>query len=96
MIPETSQKGGVEVYRARSFPHGWEPFEQMLPDLPAADVTLHQVGDRWWMFTDVAVADTRLHNEELHIFHAPSLFGPWTPHRLNLRPPRPGASAAGR
>lgn len=83
MIPETSQKGGVEVYRARSFPHGWEPFEQMLPNLAAADVTLHQVGDRWWMFTDVAVAGTRLHNEELHIFHAPSPFGPWTPHRLN-------------
>lgn len=83
MIPETSQKGGVEVYRARSFPHGWEPFEQMLPDLNAADVTLHQVGDRWWMFTDVAVAGTRHHNEELHLFHAPSPFGPWTPHRLN-------------
>lgn len=83
MIPETSQRGGVEVYRARSFPHDWELVEQMLPGVAAADVTLHQAGDRWWMFTDVAVAGTRFHNEELHIFHAPSPFGPWTPHRLN-------------
>jgi hypothetical protein len=83
MIPETSERGGVEVYRARGFPHGWELVEEMLPGVAAADVTLRQVGDRWWMFTDVAVAGTRLHNEELHIFHAPTPFGPWTPHRRN-------------
>jgi len=83
MIPETSERGGVEVYRARSFPHDWELVKEMLPGVAAADVTLHQVGDRWWMFTDVAVAGTRLHNEELHLFHAPSPFGPWSPHRRN-------------
>ena len=34
------------------------------------------------MFANVA-AEGALKDDELHIFHAPSPLGPWTPHRLN-------------
>ncbi len=91
MIPEGSAGGGVEVYRARRFPDDWELVTVMLPGVQAADVTLRRVGDRWWLFADVAVDGTRLHNEEFHLFHGPTPFGPWTAHRRN-----PISSDAGR
>ena len=91
MMPEGSERGGVGVYRARSFPYEWERVTVMLPELHIADATLRQVGDRWWLFADVSVDGTLAHSEEFHLFYASSPFGPWTPHRRN-----PIASDAGR
>ncbi len=91
MLPEGSERGGVGVYRARSFPRGWELVDVMLSDRFVSDVTLREIDGRWWLFADVAVDGTRTPSEEFHIFHGPSPFGPWTPHRRN-----PISSDAGR
>jgi hypothetical protein len=46
------------------------------------DATLAQIGDRWWMFANGAIADACV-GDELYLFHAPTPLGPWTAHRRN-------------
>src|SRR5688572_28383958 len=48
----------------------------------AVDTTLADVNGSWWMFVNIAV-DGSVNTDELHIFQAPSPFGPWRPHRRN-------------
>lgn len=97
MCPEAHASGAVELYRAASFPYEWKPEATLLSDVRAVDPTLIEIDGRWWMFTTVAregVSDPSCWDDELHLFHAPSPLGPWTPHRRNpvksdLRSSRP-------
>jgi hypothetical protein len=52
-------------------------------------------GGRWWLFA--AIAPYGGAADELHLFHAPSPLGPWTPHRGNpVKSDVRGARPAGR
>ena len=82
MLPETGANRTVELYRATSFPHGWELDRVLLSGLHAVDATLAEIGGRWWMFVNVA-EEGAFTWDELHLYHAPSPLGPWTPHRRN-------------
>lgn len=81
MVPETEQSGRVELYRAVSFPDRWE-LDRVLLDLAAVDATLAEIDGRWWMFANVAPPRTSS-CDELHVYHADSPLGPWTPHAMN-------------
>jgi hypothetical protein len=70
------------LYRAERFPGGWTPHEVLLDGVYAVDPTLVAVDGTWWMFVNIGVEGT-LNYDELHAFHAPQPFGPWTPHRAN-------------
>ncbi len=100
MIPESSGGRTVDAYRATSFPDAWTHEAELLGDVRAVDATPIEVEGRWWMFAGVA-PERHSHpsdwQEELHLFHAPSPFGPWTPHRRNpvksdVRGARPAGS----
>ena len=100
MIPESSGGRTVDAYRATSFPDAWTLEAQLLGDVRAVDATPIEVEGRWWMFAGVA-PEPHSHasdlQEELHLFHAPSPLGPWTPHRRNpvksdVRGARPAGS----
>lgn len=80
MLPETATAGALVLYEAVDFPYGWRPAATLLPAIPAVDASVIKHADRWWMF--VTRAD-RGHNHNLFVFHAPDLFGPWTPHETN-------------
>jgi len=82
MIPETADAKRVELYRMVRAPHEWTLEAVLLDGLSLADCTLAEIGDRWWMFANSADAGASFW-DELHLFHAPSPLGPWTPHRLN-------------
>ena len=82
MIPETADAKRVELYRLVKAPHEWTLEAVFLEGLSLADCTLVEMGDRWWMFANTAGAGASFW-DELHLFHAPSPRGPWTPHRLN-------------
>lgn len=82
MIPETSAARRVELYRATAFPHRWEPVEVLLDDVMAADATVVQHEGRWWMFAGLSEEGGSA-SETLHLYSAPDLRGPWTPHRNN-------------
>ena len=82
MIPETKEHRAVELYRATDFPRGWELAATLLTDIYAVDATVHQHAGKLWMF--VGLSNGRFSNsDELGIFFADHLLGPWTPHPAN-------------
>jgi hypothetical protein len=83
MVPETENNRTIELYRCTSFPDEWELDTILLRDVSAVDATLFEHGGRWWMFTNMAPQGARDWDEELHLYHAASPRGPWTPHPRN-------------
>ncbi len=82
MIPETKQNRTVELYRADEFPFRWSLAAVLLQDIVAVDATIHQANGKFWMF--VGLSNGKYSNcDELGLFYADSLFGPWTAHRNN-------------
>ena len=82
MVPETGGNRTVELYRCIDFPHDWRLEKVLLRGAWFADATLHRAADRWWMFVNIGVEDAAA-DDELHLYHAEHLFGPWRPHRGN-------------
>jgi hypothetical protein len=83
MMPETSNAARIEVFAARRFPCEWTPEAALLESLHAVDATLVEVEGRWWLFTNISPHPAIRNYDELHAFHGPTPFGPWTPHRRN-------------
>lgn len=78
MIPETLAARRVEVYRAVAFPTRWELHCVPLDDLDIVDPCVFHDGNRWWMFA--AVLDFGGSGwDELQVFSADALCGPWQP-----------------
>jgi hypothetical protein len=64
-----------KLYRCVDFPRRWR-FEEAFPE-GCRDATLHRHNDRWWLFA------AGRYDEELNLYHAPKLAGPWQPHPRN-------------
>ena len=80
MLPETCAAGELAIYAAVDFPLGWRREATLLPGVPAVDTSVIRFEGRWWMFA------TRLDqgpNNNLFVWHAAELMGPWTPHAAN-------------
>jgi hypothetical protein len=80
MLPETSASGELVLYEAVDFPHRWQRAATLLPGIPAVDASVIEHGGRWWMFAGI---HGHGHNNNLCVWHAPRLSGPWTPHTAN-------------
>lgn len=83
MIPETAQNRSVELYRCVDFPLRWRLEKRLLSDVRCVDATVHRAADRWWLFANAAPGETRMYDDELHLFHAGSLLGDWRAHPRN-------------
>ncbi len=79
-IPEQYQSRQVVLYEAEQFPEGWVPRTVLLRDFAGVDPTLLQHEGRWWLF--LTNQDTG-HADNLYLFYADSLFGPWCAHPRN-------------
>jgi hypothetical protein len=96
MIPETAHNRAIELYRCVRFPDQWKLERTLVKDAWAADATIHRANDRWWMFCTIGFEGGEI-NDELHLFSAERLTGPWKPHRRNpIRSDVRGARPAGR
>ncbi len=74
LLPEAAESGGVELYRAISFPDRWV-LEQRLLDFPCVDSTVFRVATGWMMYTSpMAVAG---HAPITWAMQADRLRGPW-------------------
>jgi hypothetical protein len=62
-----------KLYRCLEFPRRWE----LEGELPCVNATLHRAAERWWLF------GTGAFEEELELYYAPTLAGPWQPHARN-------------
>jgi hypothetical protein len=91
MIPESARAGdnpadrgsrSVPVFRARRFPHDWVQDTVILEGLEVFDPTIAHIDGMWWLFCTQAEPGASTW-DELHLFHGPTPFGPWAPHRRN-------------
>ena len=83
MIPETASRKSVLLYRAERFPDRWTLVRELLSDIDLADSTVHFDGERWWMFTNAMSHRSIDERDELHLYFADQISGPWTPHPMN-------------
>ena len=82
MIPESSKNKSIDLYKSEDFPRKWVKTKTLLEGKEYVDNVVFQYNDKWWMFTNGReFADS--FNEEMHIFHADSLEGPWSSHKLS-------------
>lgn len=83
MIPETASLNTVSLYRSVKFPDQWEHHATLIKDINAADSVLIQHNSLWWMFTNCQSHRSVDERDELHIYYAEDLCGPWQAHALN-------------
>jgi hypothetical protein len=82
MIPESGAAGRIDLYRAEHFPYRWRREGALLSGLAGYDATLLRRNNRFWMF--VTAGGWRASTwDNLCIFHADHLTGPWRPHATN-------------
>jgi hypothetical protein len=82
MIPESSGDETVELLEAVEFPHLWAVRRVLLRGLKAYDSTVLEYDGRWWLFATVARRGTNSW-DDLFLFYADSIDGPWIPHPRN-------------
>lgn len=76
MIPESHQAGAIRLYRADPFPTRWTPVTDLIRGA-YQDPTLVRHDGRWWLFACTG------RNENMEIFYADELTGPWHAHARN-------------
>lgn len=79
-IPENSERGEVTLYKYEE--KGWGQGQTILKNFSAVDSTIFNHEGRWWLFCTRGAGLNR-DNEELHIFYADQLTGPWLAHKGN-------------
>jgi hypothetical protein len=79
-LPESAETGGVQLFRAVSFPDHWEQIAPLLPDFAGIDATVFEHARRWWL---ICGRGGELADAQLFVWYADSPLGPWSPHRLN-------------
>ena len=82
LVPECSENERLEIYRCERWPDRWTLAAEDLVGRRLADPTFIEHEGRWWMFA-TATARVPSLDDELHLFHADSPLGPWTPHVAN-------------
>ncbi|MFO1217417.1 MAG: hypothetical protein U1E89_03430 [Burkholderiaceae bacterium] len=77
MLPESSERGDLTLYVARTFPAEWVPVSRLLTNVRVADATLHRQDGAWWIMAGSADSPGGTLDDTLRIYTAPDLFGPW-------------------
>jgi len=75
MIPESAEGGAIRLYRAEHFPHSWT-FISNLVKGAYSDTCVFFKDETWWMLT----CSKPYTHDELSLFFADKLAGPWTEH----------------
>lgn len=78
MIPETSGRRQVQLWRAVEFPDRWEPVAVLIDDIDLGDATLLRADGRYHLFGTVRPAWGSSW-DGLAVFTAERLAGPWAP-----------------
>jgi hypothetical protein len=81
MVPETSGAGTIELYRAVSYPDRWIKEAILVDGVEASDATVFEHAGSWWMTATVRHGGA--FSDSLHVWYAPRITGPWTPHHRN-------------
>jgi hypothetical protein len=79
MIPESSEAGGLRLYRAEDFPARWEYLETILEG-EFTDHALVRHDGLWWLFVGRSGADRFKNAERLELYISEDFRGPWRTH----------------
>lgn len=82
MLPESGSARCIQLFRASAFPDRWVPDRVLVADVVAGDATIVRHADRWWLFATLSEGAGSSW-DQLCLFHAPDLFGPWVAHGGN-------------
>ncbi len=82
LLPEQAARGGLQLYRAESFPTTWTFDRTLVADPPLADATIAEIDGRWWLFA-AAKAPGGTSADELLLYSADEPIGPWRAHARN-------------
>ncbi|CAM8961052.1 unnamed protein product [Rhodiola kirilowii] len=82
MMPESSQKGELRLYRALNFPLEWK-LEKVILDKPLVDANIIFHGGMYWLLGSDHRGYGVRKNGELEIYYGSSPLGPWRPHKKN-------------
>lgn len=82
MTVESGQDRCVSLYRADSFPFGWQHLTDLISGWSCVDPTLHQHEGHWYLFANVAEGGGN-NCDDLFLFVADSPMGPFRPHPAN-------------
>jgi hypothetical protein len=75
MIPESAEGGAIRLYRAEQFPYSWTFMSDLLKGA-YSDTCVFRKDGTWWMLT----CSKPYQHDELRLFFADRLTGPWTEH----------------
>lgn len=76
MIPETSGRRTIELWRAVEFPDSWEPVAELITGIDASDATLIRTGGRHYLMASLRPEGASSW-DGLSIFAADRLHGPY-------------------
>ena len=82
MVPESAAAGTVDLYRATQAPDRWQREATLLEGIAAYDPTLLEHDGRFWLWV-ATVPRGGVDADELRLYSAPDLPGPYEPHPLN-------------
>jgi hypothetical protein len=78
LMPECAASGAVRIYEPTAFPTRWRLKQEILEGENLADPTLLRRDDKWWLFAGQPGS-----HDQLRLYFADSLSGPWQPHPRN-------------
>jgi hypothetical protein len=76
IIPESNKVKAVRLYKAVDFPTKWVFVGNLVEGLPYRDSSIIRQYGKWWLFTSLS-------NDNLEIYFADILTGPWKAHPKN-------------
>ncbi len=82
LTPDDGRSDAVTAYRQAGTGQPWQPAATILAGVRAADPTLLEHDGRLWLFVALATHGMSASNE-LHLYSARDLAGPWEPHPAN-------------
>lgn len=84
MLPETCGANRIETWKCVAFPYEWERHQTVLDNVVAADSSIVEINDEWWLFTNISTDVFGEMNSELHVFKiSDPLMKTLEPHPLN-------------
>ena len=91
MIPETSGRRTIELWRCLRLPDRWERHAVLIEGVDAGDATVAEIDGTWWLFAATRERWTSSW-DSVQLWSAPALNGPWRP--ADLGPARVDVSSA--
>ncbi len=80
MVPESSKRKEISLYKATNFPMKWEKMHTIIRGISSADSLIFPHNGKWWLLSNVDSMALGDHNLELHGWFSDSpLSREWTP-----------------